>query len=335
MLEANLLGHAPVALLGLGGDLLLGERLHFLHPVPLMGRMAGALESLIRSGIPSSYHRLGGLVLPLVLCGFFGGGSWLLLREVRHVAGEGAWALLSVFWAVQLLAARSLFDHVSAVLLPLMAGERDEARRALARIVGRDTEDLSDSGISRGALESLWENTNDAVVAPLFFLLLGGVPLLMVYKAASTLDSMVGYRNERYLRLGWASARLDDILAFIPARLTFFLMFLVLPPFLPDGGPRCHFWGKGSCLARAWRFRRAHPSPNSGYPMAAFAALRGVRLGGGARYFGQWVEKPPIGEGPEPTPIDLVAGLFLFRMFVFSLLILLCLLALLWWRAGG
>ena len=156
MLGGNLLAQAPVALLGLGGDLLLGERLWFFHPVLLMGKMAGALESLIRSRVPPSYHRLAGLALPVLLCGTFGGGSWLLLRGVAQVAGAGAWALLSVFWAVQLLAARSLFDHVSAVLLPLLAGEREEARRALARIVGRDTADLSDSAISRGALESLW-----------------------------------------------------------------------------------------------------------------------------------------------------------------------------------
>ena len=332
MLADSLLANAPVALFGLGGDLLLGERLSFLHPVLLMGKMAARLESGIRSRVSPDHLRPAGILLPVILCGSFGGGSWLILLLVSHLAGAAASTLVSVFWATQLLASRSLADHVLAVLTPLLAGERDAARRSLSRIVGRDTADLPDSGIARGALESLWENANDAVVAPLFFLLLGGVPLLMVYKAASTLDSMVGYRNERYLRIGWASARLDDILAFIPARLTFVFMFLFLLPFLPEGSPSCPLWGRESCLARAWRFRRAHPSPNSGYPIAAFAALRGIRLGGGAQYFGQWVEKPAIGEGPEPSPIDLVAGLFLFRMFVFSLLVLLCFLVLLWWR---
>ena len=335
MSGADLLAQAPVALFGLGGDLLLGERLGFLHPVLLMGRMATAVESVLRSSVPPRWLRPAGILLPVLLCGTFGGGSWLILRLVSHALGAGAAALLSVFWAIQLLAARSLSDHVLAVLAPLLSGDGEGARRALSRIVGRDTADLSESDIARGALESLWENANDAVVAPLFFLLLGGVPFLMVYKAASTLDSMVGYRNERYLRIGWASARLDDLLAFIPARLTFLLMFLFLVPFLPEGNASCRLWGRGSCLARGWRFRRAHPSPNSGYPIAAFAALRGIRLGGGARYFGQWVEKPPIGEGSEPTPVDLVAGLFLFRMFVFSLLVLLCFLVLFWWRSGG
>lgn len=329
---ADLLAQAPLALFGLAGDLLLGERLFFLHPVPLMGRMASALEESLRRHVRKERLRSAGLLLPLALCGAFGGGSWLLLDIVTRLAGPGISALLALFWAIQLLAARSLYDHVGAVLAPLLAKDREGARQALSRIVGRDTGGLSESEISRGALESLWENANDALVAPLFYLLLGGVPLLFVYKAASTLDSMVGYKNERYLRIGWASARLDDLLAFLPARLTFLFMFLFLLPFLPEGSGRRRLFGQGSRLFLAIRFRRAHPSPNSGYPLSAFAALRGIRLGGGASYFGEWVEKPPIGEGPPPTPVDLVAGLFLYRMFVFSLLVLLCLLVLLWWR---
>jgi len=334
-LGANLLSQAPVALLGLAGDLLLGERLFFLHPVPLMGRMAGALERWLRLHVREERLRSAGLLLPLALCGAFGGGAWLLLELVARLAGPGASALLALFWATQLLAARSLYDHVVAVLSPLLAKDRATARQALSRIVGRDTGGLSESEISRGALESLWENANDALVAPLFYLLLGGVPLLFVYKAASTLDSLVGYKNERYLRIGWASARLDDLLAYIPARLTFLFMFLFLLPFLPEGSGSRRLFGKESRFLVAFRFRRAHPSPNSGYPLSAFAALRGIRLGGGASYFGRWVEKPPIGEGPVPTPVDLVAGLFLYRMFVFSLLVLLCLLVFLWWREAA
>ncbi len=324
----DLLRHAPVALTGLLVDMATGERLIFLHPVPLMGRMTAGLERMIRARVSSPKGLRGaGLTLPLLVCGIFGLGSWGLLLLAEKAGGPLLREALAVFWTAQLLASRSLHDHVRAVLTHLLADDLPGARTALSRIVGRDTMDLGEDGIARGALESLWENTNDALVAPLFYLLLGGVPALMVYKAASTLDSMVGYKNARYRDLGWASARTDDLLAFLPARITFFLMFLFLLPFVPparEGQGR--IGGADSVLSTALRFRRAHPSPNSGYPIAAFSALRGIRLGGGAFYFGRWVEKPFIGTGSDPDREDLAAGLALYRMFVFSLAVLLAVL---------
>ncbi len=320
--------HVPVALLALLIDIATGERLFFLHPVPLMGRLSLRLEGLIRTRVPPTGFRLGGILLPLLVCGLFGLGSWVILNLAETAGGPFLRQGLAVFWSAQLLASRSLYDHVKKVAETLFSGDLPAARTALSRIVGRDTEGLGEDGIARGALESLWENTNDALVAPLFYLLLGGVPGLMVYKAASTLDSMVGYKNEHYRDLGWASARTDDILAYLPARITFFLMFLFLLPFVTPGRERQRrLAGQDSVLSTALRYRRAHPSPNSGYPIAAFSAIRGVRLGGGAFYFGRWVEKPIIGAGPDPDKSDLAAGLSLYRMFVFSLVILLALLA--------
>ncbi|MCL4484870.1 MAG: adenosylcobinamide-phosphate synthase CbiB [Nitrospirae bacterium] len=319
--------HAPVALVALLIDLATGERIFFLHPVPLMGRLTVSLEGKIRAHVSSRRLRLGGILLPLLVCGLFGVGSWALLVLAEKAGGRLLRQGLEVFWSVQLLASRSLYDHVRKVGEMLSAGDLAGARAALSRIVGRDTEGLGEDGIARGALESLWENTNDALVAPLFYLLVLGVPGLMVYKAASTLDSMVGYKNERYRDLGWASARIDDLFAYIPARITFFLMFLFLLPFVSPGREgQGRLAGPDSVLSTALRYRRAHPSPNSGYPIAAFSALRGVRLGGGAFYFGRWVEKPVIGAGPDPGREDLEAGLNLYRMFVFSLVILLALL---------
>jgi adenosylcobinamide-phosphate synthase len=264
-----------------------------------------------------------GFLFPIVLSGLFGGGSAVLLWFLRKFIGPAAQTALDIFWSYQLLAARSLYDHVRAVDLALQSEDLERGRLTISRIVGRDTTRLTERGIARGALESLSENANDALVAPLFFLLLGGVPLLMAYKAISTLDSMVGYKNGRYRDLGFASARCDDLLAYLPARLTFVLMMIVLLPFIlpEDGGAK--LFGSDSVLCTALRFRRAHPSPTSGYPMAAYAALLGVRLGGGASYFGHWMEKPVIGTGRDPGREDLSMGLRLYRMFVFSLIVLL------------
>lgn len=314
----------PVALGALSADIVLGERLSFLHPVPVMGRAILLLEAAVRRRVPAGGLKAAGILLPASMLLLFGGGSLLLIHAVGALAGRGVSEALELYWALQLLAARSLYDHVAAVARALAAEDLPGARSALSRIVGRDTGDLSETGIARAALESLSENANDAVVAPLFFLLLGGVPLLMAYKAVSTLDSMVGYRNERYRELGWASARLDDLLAFLPARITFALMLLFLMPFVPKDASRGKEALSPSRLSRALSFRLAHPSPNSGHPIAVFAVLLGVRLGGGAVYFGQWAPKPWIGDGGDPDRETLERGLGLFRMFVFSLLVLLC-----------
>jgi adenosylcobinamide-phosphate synthase len=315
--------YVPIALLSLVLDVIFCERGSFLHPVPLMGKTISLLEHGIRKAIPPSRFRRAGVLLPVVLSSLYGGGAFLILRGVRGLMGPTAEIILEVFWGYQLLAARSLYDHVKSVETALEADDLEGSRSALSRIVGRDTKGLSEGGVARGALESLSENANDALVAPLFFMLLGGVPFVMIYKAISTLDSMVGYKNDRYRDLGWASARCDDILAYLPARITFFLLMIFLLPFLPGKEGQTKVLGPTSVLGKGLRSRRSHLSPNSGYPIAAFAALLDVRLGGGAFYFGRWTEKPVIGSGHDPGRDDLLSGLRLYRMFVFSLIILL------------
>jgi adenosylcobinamide-phosphate synthase len=188
----------------------------------------------------------------------------------------------------------------------------DEARLSLALIVGRETGSLDEEGILRACIETVAENTSDGVIGPLFYLFLGGPILALIYKGASTLDSMVGYRDDRYRELGWASARFDDLLNLIPSRLTGLLMAVAAFPVGLNG------WGALRIMARD---ARKHSSPNAGFPEAAAAGALGVRLGGAAVYFGERVEKPTLGDPGRPiTPATYRAMVRL--MYLSSLLAL-------------
>lgn len=177
----------------------------------------------------------------------------------------------------------------------------EEGRKQVARIVGRDTSELSEQEIRTAALETLAENLSDGVVAPLFWLAVGGVPAMMAYKMVNTLDSMVGYRTQRYRQFGCWAARIDDVANFIPARLTAVLMVLVS--------------GRWSLLRFVWRYGRCHASPNSGYPEAALAGILDCRFGGPHFYFGQLFDKPYIGENErELTTADMLRSVRVCRL---------------------
>jgi adenosylcobinamide-phosphate synthase len=199
--------------------------------------------------------------------------------------------LAAVFLAWSTLAPRSLHAESAIVAEALQRGDLPEARRLLARIVGRDTAHLEEREIWRALVETVAENSSDGVVAPLFYLMLGGPVLALAYKAVNTLDSTVGYKTERYLCFGWASARFDDLVNWLPARLTGLLMVLASPLL-------------GLSASGAWRVMRRdgrnHSSPNSGIPEASAAGALGVQLGGDNRYFGQVVAKPTIGDPLSP-----------------------------------
>jgi adenosylcobinamide-phosphate synthase len=198
---------------------------------------------------------------------------------------------LNIFWIWTLLALRDLDFEATLVWRALERGDLEEARRALAMIVGRDTAGLDEPEILRAAIETVAENLSDAVIAPLFYLAIGGPVAMAGYKAINTLDSMVGYRNERYAEFGWASARLDDVANFAPARVTAVLVWL------------CAFaLGYDSRRSRCVTLRdaRSQPSPNAGYPEAAVAGALGVRLGGVNFYHGVRSEKPYLGDAVAP-----------------------------------
>jgi adenosylcobinamide-phosphate synthase len=269
-------------------DLVLGDPRRFPHPVVGIGRLIGGTEKLLRRVVPN--ERLGGVMLLVVTVGTTAGLAWLLLRGahlLHPLAGYAAALVLA--WTC--LAARSLHAESKLVADLLSAGDIAGARHLLSRIVGRDTGQLDEPEIWRALVETVAENTSDGVIAPLLCLMAGGPVLALAYKAVNTLDSMVGYKNERYLRFGWAPARCDDLANWIPARLTGLLMIIAAPL-------------TGLSMAGAWRIMRRdgrnHSSPNSGLPEAAAAGALGVRLGGTSSYFGTPVAKPAIGDPLHP-----------------------------------
>ena len=283
----------------LGGfllDLLLGdpEALTPIHPVVLMGRCISALETRLRARFPRTPEgeRRAGLLLAailplgtLLLCG----GLLALLDRLWAPLGF----VLRLLWCWQALAIKDLKDESMKVCRALEQEGLAAARTAVSRIVGRDTARLDEAGVARAAVETVAENFADGVIAPLFYMMLGGAPLALTCKAVNTMDSMLGYKNERYLHFGRAAAKLDDAVNFLPARLAALLLIGVSFLLGEDGKNAWRIWR---------RDRRKHPSPNSAQCESAMAGALGLRLLGPAWYFGEYQDKAWIGE--EKKPID-------------------------------
>ena len=277
-------------------DLLLGDPRWFPHPVVFIGKLIAAMEKVLRRLFRND--RLGGVVLLAVTVALTYGVSFAILRGAYAVSPYLG-CVVAVIRSWSCLAARSLHLESKLVADALGRGDLPAARNYLSLIVGRDTAELDEPEIWRASVETVAENSSDGVIAPLFFLILGGPPLALAYKAVNTLDSMVGYKNECYLDFGRASARFDDLANFIPARLTALLM--------AAAAPLC-----GLSARDAWRIMRRdgrnHSSPNSGYPEAAAAGALGVRLGGTNLYGGVPVAKPTIGDPVKPLSAEAWRG---------------------------
>lgn len=273
----------PVALSALALDAALGwppalyRRIG--HPVGVFAHIIEACERRWnRPSYTAPVRRLAGVATVLILIAVAAGGGVLLHRSLQAIAGQWAWPLEALL-AAPGLAQRSLYDHVRPVGTALVEGDLDTARRAVSQIVGRDTATLDEAGIVRAAIESLAESFCDGVAAPLFWLLLLGLPGLWTYKAINTADSLIGHREERWLVFGWAAARTDDLLNLLPARLAAVLICLS-----GAGGWRI-----------LWRDAGLHASPNAGWPEAAMAGALDRQLGGPVSYDGVLHEKPWIG----------------------------------------
>ncbi|GAB1723052.1 MAG: cobalamin biosynthesis protein CobD [Nitrospira sp. CR1.1] len=261
------------------------------HPVRGMGAVIAWVDHHVRAVCRSEQAlQIAGSCLALGLpAAVYAAATWVIAQvmEVAPLLGQ----VVGIGLAYTTLAGRDLFDHVHAVLRELTAGNLSGAREAVAMIVGRDSATLTEPEIARAAVETIAESTSDGIIAPLVYLSLGGAPLALAYKAVNTLDSMIGHRDERYEHFGWASARLDDVMNWVPARLAG--GFIALAAGLSTGQ-----WHR---IHESWymlhRDGDKHPSPNSGRPEAAMAGALGVRLGGRNYYDGVPHEAPLIGEG--------------------------------------
>jgi len=285
--------HALPLLLMLIAEAAFGYPRRWRHPVVAVGALIDAVERRWNRG-DAVRQRLGGVALLALLVGLaaLAGGA------IERLAGQG-WGLVAVVAiGTTGLAQRSLHDHVAAVLAPLARGDLPGARHAVAMIVGRDTDTLDERGVAVAAIESLAESFCDGVVAPAFWFLVAGLPGLFAAKAINTADSMVGHRTPRLVWFGWASARADDLVNWLPARLSGVLVCLA---------------GRGGWRTM-WRDAHRHASPNGGWPEAAMAGALERRLGGAISYDGEPAERAVLGAGPMPDAADLARALRIYRI---------------------
>ena len=284
----NVIYHTIALAAGFLLDLIFGDPRWLYHPVCLIGKLISVLEKGIRRIFPKTYagELAGGVVETVLVCLFsFGVPAVILSLLYGHFPVTGM--ILETFWCYQLLATRSLKDESMKVYDRLVNGTIEEARHAVSMIVGRDTQELTDTGVTKAAVETVAENCSDGVIAPMIYMAIGGAPLMFLYKGINTMDSMLGYKNEKYLYFGRCSAKLDDVANFFPARISGWLM--VAAAFL------CGMDGKNAAKIYR-RDRRNHASPNSAQTEAAMAGALDVQLAGNAYYFGKLYEKPTIGD---------------------------------------
>ena len=286
----------------LGGfvlDALFGDPAWLPHPVVYMGKAISKLEKFLRPRLPKTPQGelLGGAIVAFCLPV----GTFLLTGLVCRGAARLHPLLglaVQMFWCGQALAARGLVQESTNVYKELKKPDLPGARKAVSRIVGRDTAELTAEGVTKAAVETVAENASDGVIAPLLYMLIGGAPLALTYKAINTMDSMLGYKNEKYLYFGRVPAKLDDVANYIPSRLAA-LLWVAAAAFTGNDA-------KGAW--RIWRRdRRRHASPNSAQTESACAGALGVQLAGPAYYFGQYYPKRTIGDALRPIePEDIL-----------------------------
>nr|MDE5755095.1 adenosylcobinamide-phosphate synthase CbiB [Oscillospiraceae bacterium] len=315
-------------ILGFLSDLRFGDPEQLPHPVVWIGKTISVSEKILRKIFPKNpkSERIAGCILALGIpaMSFFISGCILWIALVRNPPFG---FVLHTFWAYQILATRCLEQESRKVYDVLQTHDLEKSRKQIARLVGRDTSQLTEEEIIKACIETVAENTSDGVTAPLFYLLIGGVPLGFWYKAVNTLDSMVGYRNPEYRYFGTASAKLDDFANFIPARLCALLMLLAIR--LAGKKEKLNF-------SSAWnifrRDRKNHLSPNSAQTESVAAGALEIQLGGTHRYFGEMVEKPTIGDPIRTAqPEDILRmNKILIWTAVFSLVLLSAVRILIW-----
>ena len=288
--------HISALILGFLLDLAFGDPRWLYHPIRLIGNLIAWAEKPFRAAFPKSEkgELAAGMFFAVFVVAVSTAVPALLLALASRLSSWLVFAL-EVFWSFQILAAKSLKSESMKVYAALKEGDLPKARKAVSMIVGRDTQKLTEEGVAKAAVETVAENSSDGVIAPLLFLALGGPALGFFYKAVNTLDSMVGYKNDTYLYFGRFSAKLDDVLNFIPSRISGLLLVLASPL-------------AGLSMEGAWKIfrrdRRNHASPNSAQTEAAAAGALGVQLAGDAYYFGKLYKKPTIGDPLRPVEYE-------------------------------
>lgn len=302
-------------LVGFIMDLIIGDPHWMYHPVRLIGKLITFLEDMLRETFPKTKdgERKSGFVLVVLVCGISVFTVWGLMKLAYYL---NFWCgfLLEVIMCYQLFAVRSLKDESMKVYKELAKQDLEASRKAVSMIVGRDTENLTIEGVTKATVETIAENTSDGTLAPMFYMFIGGPVLGWFYKAVNTMDSMVGYKNEKYLNFGRYAAKFDDVMNFIPARLCGWLMILASMFLKMD-------WKNAKKIFVRDRFN--HASPNSAQTEAVMAGALRIQLAGDAWYFGKRYEKPIIGDALRPVEIEDIprANRLLYATAIVSLII--------------
>ncbi|MGL5257719.1 MAG: adenosylcobinamide-phosphate synthase CbiB [Proteocatella sp.] len=302
-------------------DGILGDPYNFPHPVKYIGKLIRLIEGIIRKTCHTSKtKKLGGLFL-FIITTFTSAAIVYLLVELSFKFNFYVGFVVQSIVMYTCLAKKCLYDEGIKVYECIKSGDIEKSRIQISYLVGRDTTNLSFDEIIRATVETVAENTVDGIIAPMFYGIIGGAPLMMFYKAVNTLDSMVGYKNEKYGDIGFFSAKIDDIFNFIPARISIIgFMFAAL----------VKGQNQSDCVKIAIRDRKNHKSPNCAYPEGAVAGALGVQLGGTNVYFGEVVEKPTIGDKLRPLQAEdiVLSGQLMkycsfFMLFIFIVIWLL------------
>ena len=338
--------YVPAAIImGVIIDLFLGDPERLIHPVQIIGKLISALEKLLmkeagsnniigpggddKEGMSDASKFWRGVLLWSIVTALTGAVSFVVLFIAYKINGYLMFAIMTVMsW--QSIAAKSLSKAAMKVYKALSKGDIEQARKEVSMIVGRDTDSLDDKGIARAAVETVAENTNDGVICPLFFLMLGGPVFAFIYKAVSTMDSMIGYKNDKYLFFGRFAAKADDVFAFVPARLSAVLMItasgiLELIEQLAAGiagrfRPKVKHFSFTEAIRIYSRDRNKHASPNSAHCESVCAGALGLRLGGPTLYFGKLYDKPYIGDAKrEIEYMDIRRSCLLIYLTEFSI----------------
>ena len=302
-------------LVGFIMDLIIGDPHWMYHPVSVIGKFITFLEDMLRKTFPKTKdgERKSGFVLVVLVCGISVFTVWGLMKLAYYL---NFWCgfLLEVIMCYQLFAVRSLKDESMKVYKELAKQDLEASRKAVSMIVGRDTENLTIEGVTKATVETIAENTSDGTLAPMFYMFIGGPVLGWFYKAVNTMDSMVGYKNEKYLNFGRYAAKFDDVMNFIPARLCGWLMILASMFLKMD-------WKNAKKIFVRDRFN--HASPNSAQTEAVMAGALRIQLAGDAWYFGKRYEKPIIGDALRPVEIEDIprANRLLYATAIVSLII--------------